>query len=61
MCATNVWYFDSGCSRHITGDKDILVDYKSLSEGLVTFGDDVTARVLSKGTLNVENVKIGFS
>ena len=34
-CATNAWYFDSGCSRHMTGDKNILVDYKLLSEGLV--------------------------
>ena len=22
-CATNSWYFDSGCSRHMTGNKDI--------------------------------------
>ena len=36
-CATNAWYFDSCCSRHMTGNKDILVDYKPLSEGLVTF------------------------
>ena len=43
--ATNAWYFDSGCSRHMMGNKDILVDYKSLSEGLVTFGDGVTVRV----------------
>ena len=54
-CATNAWYFDSGCSRHMTGNKDILVDYKPLSEVLVTFGDGVIARVLSRGTLNVEN------
>ena len=43
ICATNSWYFDSGCSRHMTGDKNILVDYKHLSEGLVTFGDGITA------------------
>ena len=53
-CATNSWYFDSECSKHMTGDKDILVDYKPLSEGLVTFGDGVTARVLRRGTLNVD-------
>ena len=54
-CATNAWYFDNGYSRYMTGNKDILVDYKPLSEGLVTFGDGVTTRVLGKGTLNVEN------
>ena len=53
-CATNSWYFDSGCSRHMTGDKDNLVDYKPLSEGLVTFGDGVTVKVLGRGTLNVD-------
>ena len=39
----------------MTGDKGILVDDKPLSEGLVTFGADVTIRVLGKGTLNVDN------
>ena len=38
----------------MTCDNNILVDYKPLSEGLVTFGDGVTARVLSRGTLNID-------
>ena len=54
ICATNSWYFDSSCSKHMTNNQNILVDYKSISDGLVTFGDGVTRRVLSKGTLNVE-------
>ena len=37
------------------GNKDILVDYKILFEGLVTFGNGVTVRVLGRGTLNVKN------
>ena len=53
-CATNAWYFDNRCSRHMTGDKNILVDYKPLSEDSETFGDGVTARVLGRGTLNVD-------
>ena len=36
-------------------DKDILVDYKPLFEGLVTFSDGVTARVMGRGMLNVDN------
>ena len=52
-CATNSWYFDNGCSRHMTGYKDILVNYRPLSKGLATFGDGITARVLGRGTLNV--------
>ena len=30
------------------------MDYKPLSKGLVTFCDDVTARVLSNRTLNID-------
>ena len=55
-CTTNSWYFYSGCSRHVTGDKNILVNYKPLSEGLTTFGVSVTARVLGKETLNVDGL-----
>ena len=54
-CVINAWYFDSGCSKHMTRNKDILVDYKPLSEGLVTFGNGVTMRVPGRGTLNVKN------
>ena len=54
-CATKSWYFDNRCSRHMTGNKDSLVDYKPFSKGLVTFGDDVTLRDLGWWTLNVDN------
>ena len=37
----------------MSGDKNILVDYKPLSKGLVIFDDGVTARVLVRGTLNI--------
>ena len=55
-CATNSWYFDSDCSRHMTGDKSILVNYKSVSDGFVTFGDGVQGKILEKGTLNIEGL-----
>ncbi|WJX72492.1 hypothetical protein P8452_56371 [Trifolium repens] len=35
------WYFDSGCSKHMTGDKRYLRELKSHSKGSVTFGDGV--------------------
>ena len=38
----------------MTGDKSILVNYKSVSDGLVTFGNSVQSKVLGKGTLNIE-------
>ena len=53
-CATNSWYFDSGCFRHMRGDKNILVNYKFVSDRLLTFTDGVKGRVLGNGTLNIE-------
>jgi hypothetical protein len=34
------WYIDSGCSNHMTGDKNIFVTLKKEEEGYVTFGND---------------------
>lgn len=33
------WYFDSGCSRHMTGAKQVLTTYNEINGGKVTFGD----------------------
>lgn len=33
------WYFDIGCSRHMTGVKTFLENIKSYSTAHVTFGD----------------------
>ncbi|GJS29028.1 hypothetical protein Tco_0489648, partial [Tanacetum coccineum] len=34
----NKGIFDSGCSRHMTGIKDFLIDYQDIDEGFVAFG-----------------------
>ena len=54
ICATNSWYFDNVCYRHMTRNRDLLVNYRALYEGSVTFGDGVTVRILCKKTLNVD-------
>jgi len=36
----SLWYLDSGCSRHMMGDKSKLTDFLSKEEGYVTFGDN---------------------
>ncbi|XP_010424168.2 PREDICTED: uncharacterized protein LOC104709216 [Camelina sativa] len=33
------WFFDSGCSRHMTGTKSNLQNIKKLKGGTITFGD----------------------
>ena len=39
------WYFDSGCSRHMTGIKTLLEDMKSYSSKFVTFGDGARGKI----------------
>jgi len=37
----NLWYIDSGCSKHMTGDKEKLQSYSVLEkERKVSFGND---------------------
>ncbi|CAM8914236.1 unnamed protein product [Rhodiola kirilowii] len=47
------WYFDSGCSRHMTGVQENLTNLRPIDGHHVTFGDGKKARVLALGTLNV--------
>lgn len=37
-CNFDSWYFDSGCSRHMTSDRSNLTNFQTLDEGFVTFG-----------------------
>ncbi|WP_374695493.1 hypothetical protein ACEW7V_00190 [Areca yellow leaf disease phytoplasma] len=34
------WYLDSGCSRHMMGDKDQFITLEMKEGGMVTFGDN---------------------
>jgi hypothetical protein len=50
----NIWLIDSGCSRHMTGDKGwfsslVLV----VTKRYITFGDNGRGRVLSEGEIKV--------
>ena len=44
----NDWYFDSGCSRHMTGVQAFLSNIKPYSNCHVTFGDGVKAKIIGK-------------
>ncbi|XP_019185052.1 PREDICTED: uncharacterized protein LOC109180022 [Ipomoea nil] len=46
------WYFDSGCSRHMTGNAKFLSNVNT-SKGEVTFGDGIKGQVTGIDTLNV--------
>ena len=45
---TDSWYFDSGCSRHMTGNRKYLTDYHIVAKSHVSFGDGEKGRVLGK-------------
>ncbi|MBD3828825.1 MAG: hypothetical protein IE915_18380, partial [Stenotrophomonas sp.] len=57
----NLWYIDSGCSKHMTGDKEKLESYSALEKGKkVSFGNDTPATIKGKGTAQLkERVKAG--
>ena len=46
------WHFDSGCSRHMTGDKSFVLATQPCNSGHVTFGDGVKGKVIRKSRLN---------
>ncbi|GJT96369.1 ribonuclease H-like domain-containing protein [Tanacetum coccineum] len=54
------WVIDSGCSRHMTGNKCCLTEYEDYDGGFVSFGDG-KGRISGKGkiktgTLDFDNV-----
>jgi len=46
------WYFDSGCSRHMTGVEKFLVDIKPRSTSYVTFGDGSKSEIKGVGRVD---------
>ncbi|GKB47290.1 putative ribonuclease H-like domain-containing protein [Tanacetum coccineum] len=44
--------FDSGCSRHMTGNKSYLIDYQDINEGFVAFaGSPKGGKITRKGKI----------
>jgi hypothetical protein len=49
----NIWLIDSGCSRHMTGDKGWISSLVPVvTRRYITFGDNGRGRVLSEGEIN---------
>ncbi len=53
----NPWYIDSGCSKHIFGDKEKFISLSEHKEGKVTFGNDALGKVRGKGVVSLSNGK----
>jgi hypothetical protein len=52
----NIWLIDSGCSRHMTGDKGWFSSLiPVVTRRYITFGDNGRGRVLSEGEIKVSD------
>jgi hypothetical protein len=52
----NIWLIDSGCSRHMTGDKGWCSSLVPVvTRRYITFGDNGRGRVLSEGEIKVSD------
>ena len=50
---TCLWYLDSGCSRHMTGDRSLFKVFESRKCGNVTFGDGSKSQIKGKGIISL--------
>ncbi|GJW20070.1 retrovirus-related pol polyprotein from transposon TNT 1-94 [Tanacetum coccineum] len=51
-----LWYLDSGCSKHMTGDRSQLTNFVSKFLGTVKFGNDHVAKIMGYGDYQIGNV-----
>nr|GFA80345.1 integrase, catalytic region, zinc finger, CCHC-type, peptidase aspartic, catalytic [Tanacetum cinerariifolium] len=53
-----LWYLDSGCSKHMTGDRSQLINFVQKFLGTVKFGNDHVAKIMGYGDYKIGNVMI---
>ncbi|GJR81713.1 retrovirus-related pol polyprotein from transposon TNT 1-94 [Tanacetum coccineum] len=53
-----LWYLDSGCSKHMTGDRSQLTNFISKFLCTVKFGNDQVAKIMGYGDYQIVNVTI---
>ena len=61
LCATqkkNLWHIDSGCSKHMTGYPNKFIILRRYQTGKVTFGDNISSKIIGKGTIAIRDSKI---
>nr|GEU99797.1 retrovirus-related Pol polyprotein from transposon TNT 1-94 [Tanacetum cinerariifolium] len=51
-------YLDSGCSKHVTGDRSQLINFVQKFLGTVKFGNDHVAKIMGYGDYKIRNVTI---
>nr|GFA34897.1 integrase, catalytic region, zinc finger, CCHC-type, peptidase aspartic, catalytic [Tanacetum cinerariifolium] len=53
-----LWYLDSGCSKHMTGNRSQLINFVSKFMGTVRFDNDQIAKIMGYGDYQLGNVTI---
>ena len=48
-------YVDSGCSKHITGDRDMFLTLRKERDGSVSFRNDDSAKIIGKDKFKIGN------
>ncbi|KAD4385915.1 hypothetical protein E3N88_26084 [Mikania micrantha] len=52
IASKNTWYIDSGCSRHMTGNLDLLTNIKCTNGGFVKFAGNTGGYIAKEGVLS---------
>ncbi|GJY13114.1 retrovirus-related pol polyprotein from transposon TNT 1-94 [Tanacetum coccineum] len=52
------WIKDSGCSKHMTGNKSLFSTHKAYDGGNVVFGSKLKGKIIGKGTISNDSITI---
>jgi hypothetical protein len=54
---TCLWYLDSGCSKHMTGDKTLLKKVQMGKGGRISNGDGGQSKDIGKGIIDIPGLE----
>ncbi|GJU64434.1 retrovirus-related pol polyprotein from transposon TNT 1-94 [Tanacetum coccineum] len=55
------WIKDSGCSKHMTGNRKLFSSYKAYNGGNVIFGSNLHGNIIGKGQICDNKCRVTFS
>ncbi|GJZ57622.1 hypothetical protein Tco_0613116 [Tanacetum coccineum] len=57
----NEWIKDSGCSKHMTGNRKLFSSYKANNGGNVIFGSNLRGNIIGKGQICDNKCRVTFA
>ncbi|GJR56340.1 hypothetical protein Tco_1406861 [Tanacetum coccineum] len=57
----NEWIKDSGCSKHMTGNRKLFSTYQAYNGGNVIFGSNLRGNIISKGAIDLSKNPVQHS